>query len=77
MTPSDPLLGVWKYTQYCLCLLDIDLANNVYFTNFLNCLIIEFLKLGRNCDHFRTLPKDELRQELERIESDFLASYYE
>ena len=74
---GDPLLGIWKYSQYLLCLFDIGLTNNYYFENFLNCLIIEFLKIGRNCEGFRTLPREELEKELQKIEREFQKVYYE
>lgn len=74
---GDPLLLIWKYSQYLLCLYDIGLTSNCYFDNFLNLLIIEFLKISRNCEGFRTLPREELKKELQKIEREFQKVYYE
>ena len=60
MENITPLFNIVKYTNYLLCLFDIQLTNNYYFKTFLNDLIIEFFKIGENKEFLREINKEEL-----------------
>ena len=62
-----PLFNINKYTNYLLCLFDIELTNNYYFKSFLNELIIEFFKMGEDRAYLKDLEPKELKKELEDI----------
>lgn len=63
----EAIFNINKYTNYLLCLFDIDLTNNYYFKSFLNALIIEFFKIGVNKTYLSDLEPKELKKELLKI----------
>lgn len=61
----ESIAKILRYVYFCLCLIELDYFNTIYYEKFQDKLIIEFLKIGRNIEYIKEYDKKQAKNELE------------